>query len=101
MLYDVSSSYYTGGHCGLARFGYSRDRKRGYPQIVYGLLCNGEGCPGAIEVFEGNTADRWGGGMFCWIMSGTRVTIARSLETRLSITAAGCAALRTTPATPR
>ena len=57
VLYDVSSSYYTGGHCGLARFGYSRDRKRGYPQIVYGLLCNGEGCPVAIEVFEGNTAD--------------------------------------------
>ena len=57
VLYDVSSSYYTGGHCDLARFGYSRDRKRGYPQIVYGLLCNGEGCPVAIEVFEGNTAD--------------------------------------------
>lgn len=57
VLYDVSSSYYTGGHCGLAKFGYSRDRKRGHPQIVYGLLCNGEGCPVAIEVFEGNTAD--------------------------------------------
>lgn len=57
VLYDVSSSYYTGAHCNLARFGYSRDRKRGYPQIVYGLLCNGDGCPVAIEVFQGNTAD--------------------------------------------
>jgi len=57
VLYDVSSSYYTGTHCPLAHFGYSRDRKRGFPQIVYGLLCNREGCPVAVEVFEGNTAD--------------------------------------------
>ena len=57
VLYDLSSSYYTGHHCDLARFGYSRDRKRGFPQIEYGLLCNREGCPVAVEVFEGNTAD--------------------------------------------
>jgi len=57
VLYDVSSSYYTGRHCPLAHFGYSRDRKRGFPQIVYGLLCNREGCPVAVEVFEGHTAD--------------------------------------------
>lgn len=57
ILYDVSSSYYTGTHCALARFGHSRDRKKGFPQIVYGLLCNAEGCPVAIEVFAGNTAD--------------------------------------------
>jgi len=57
VLYDVSSSYYTGAHCPLAQFGYSRDRKRGFPQIVYGLLCNREGCPVAVEGFEGNTAD--------------------------------------------
>jgi len=57
VLYDVSSSYYTGTHCELAENGYSRDRKSGYPQIVYGLLCNREGCPVAVEVFEGNTAD--------------------------------------------
>jgi len=41
----------------LAQFGYSRDRKRGKLQIVYGLLCAPDGCPVAIEVFEGNTAD--------------------------------------------
>jgi len=57
LLYDVSSSYYTGHKPGLVQFGYSRDRKRGFPQIVYGLLCNGEGCPVSVEVFEGNTAD--------------------------------------------
>jgi transposase len=41
----------------LARFGYSRDGKKGKLQIVYGLLCAADGCPVAVEVFEGNTAD--------------------------------------------
>lgn len=57
ILYDVSSSYYTGTHCALARFGHNRDGDNGYPQIVYGLLCNAAGCPVAVEVFAGNTAD--------------------------------------------
>ena len=57
VLYDVSGSYYTGRRSELVRFGHSRDRKKGFPQIVYGLLCNAEGCPVAIEVFPGNTAD--------------------------------------------
>jgi len=57
VLYDVSSSYYTGHRAGLVQFGYNRDGKNGFPQIVYGLLCNAEGCPVAIEVFAGNTAD--------------------------------------------
>jgi len=57
VLYDVSSSYYTGRQSDLVRFGYSRDGKRGEPQIVYGLLCAADGCPVAIEVFSGNTAD--------------------------------------------
>jgi|SRR6266850_2776905 len=57
ILYDVSSSFYTGTHCSLAKFGHNRDGKNGYPQIVYGLLCNAEGCPVAVEVFEGNTGD--------------------------------------------
>jgi hypothetical protein len=56
-LYDVSSSYLEGSCCALARHGYSRDHRPDRPQIVYGLLCNREGCPVAIEVFEGNTAD--------------------------------------------
>jgi Transposase DDE domain len=57
ILYDVTSSYYTGQRSGLVQFGYDRDGKRGFPQIVYGLLCNAEGCPVAVEVFAGNTAD--------------------------------------------
>ncbi len=57
ILYDLSSSYYTGAHCSLAMFGHNRDGANGCPQINYGLLCNAEGCPVAIEVFEGNTAD--------------------------------------------
>ena len=57
VLYDVSSSYYTGTHCSLAKHGHPHDGNRKFPQIVYGLLCNREGCPVAIEVFEGNTSD--------------------------------------------
>jgi hypothetical protein len=56
-LYDVSSSYLEGHCCELARHGYSRDHRPDRPQIVYGLLCNRDGCPVAIEVFEGDTAD--------------------------------------------
>jgi len=57
ILYDVSSSYYTGSCCPLAEFGHSRDGRRGFPQINYGLLCNREGIPVAVEVFEGNAGD--------------------------------------------
>jgi len=57
VLYDVTSSYLEGRHCPLARLGYSRDGKRGKLQIVIGLLCAPDGCPVAVEVFSGNTAD--------------------------------------------
>jgi hypothetical protein len=57
VLYDVSSSWLEGRCCELARFGYSRDGKKGKLQIIYGLLCAADGCPVAVEVFEGNTAD--------------------------------------------
>jgi hypothetical protein len=57
VLYDISSSWLKGWCCELARFGYSRDGKKGKLQIVYGLLCAADGCPVAVEVFEGNTAD--------------------------------------------
>ena len=57
VLYDVSSSYVEGRCCELARRGYSRDGKKGKLQIVYGILCAADGCPVAVEVFEGNTAD--------------------------------------------
>jgi hypothetical protein len=56
-LYDVSSTYFE-GRCGpLARYGYSRDGQRDKLQITLGLLTNADGCPVAVEVFEGNTAD--------------------------------------------
>jgi transposase len=57
VLYDVSSSYMEGRCCPLAKRGHNRDRKRGKLQIVYGLLCAPDGCPVAIEVFDGNTGD--------------------------------------------
>jgi len=57
VLYDVSSSWLEGRCCELARFGYSRDGKKGKLQIVYGLLCAADGCPVAVEVLAGNTAD--------------------------------------------
>ena len=57
VLYDVSSSYLEGRCCELARYGYSRDHRSDRPQIVYGLLCDRDGRPIAIEVFEGNTGD--------------------------------------------
>jgi transposase len=57
VLFDVSSSFYTGRKSQLVRHGYSRDHRSDQPQIVYGLLCDVEGRPIAVEVFPGNTAD--------------------------------------------
>lgn len=57
LLYDVSSTYFEGRKCPLAKFGHSRDDKPGKLQIVFGLLCAPDGCPIAIEVFPGNTSD--------------------------------------------
>jgi hypothetical protein len=57
VLYDVSSTYFEGRHCPLAKLGHSRDGKRDKLQIVFGLLANAAGCPVAVEVFEGNVGD--------------------------------------------
>ena len=57
VLYDVSSSYFEGRSCELARLGYSRDQKRGTPQIIYGLLCEKPGRPICVEVFSGELHD--------------------------------------------
>ena len=57
VLYDLTSTYFEGRHCPLAKLGHSRDDKSGNPQIVFGLLTNAQGCPVAVEVFDGNTAD--------------------------------------------
>jgi transposase len=57
VLYDVTSTYFEGRHCPLARYGHSRDERPGNLQIVFGLLTNAQGCPVAVEVFAGNTSD--------------------------------------------
>ena len=57
VLYDVSSSYFEGRQCPLAKLGYSRDGKPGLGQIIYGLLCDNDGRPVAVEVFTGELHD--------------------------------------------
>ncbi len=57
VLYDVSSSYFEGRACPLGRLGYSRDGQKNLPQIIYGLLCDPDGRPVAVEVFSGETHD--------------------------------------------
>ena len=57
VLYDLTSTWMTGRCCELAAYGHSRDGKRDDPQIVFGLVCTAQGCPIALEVFKGNTAD--------------------------------------------
>ena len=57
VLYDLSSSYFEGTTCPLAKLGYNRDGKNGKLQVNYGLLADGRGCPVSISVFEGNVGD--------------------------------------------
>jgi len=57
VLYDLSSSYFEGSSCPLARIGHNRDGKKNKLQVNYGLLTDARGCPVAVSVFEGNTAD--------------------------------------------
>jgi transposase len=57
VFYDVTSSYYEGRSCPLARFGHDRDGKKGRPIIVYGLVTDGEGRPVTVEVYPGDTGD--------------------------------------------
>jgi hypothetical protein len=57
VLYDASSSYFEGRSCPLGRLGYSRDGQKNLPQIIYGLLCDQQGRPVAVEVFSGETHD--------------------------------------------
>jgi transposase len=57
VLCDLTSTYFEGRHCPLAKLGHSRDDKSGKPQVVFGLLTNASGCPVTVEIFEGNTGD--------------------------------------------
>jgi hypothetical protein len=56
-FYDVTSTYFEGRCCPIAKLGHNRDGKKGKLQVVFGLLTNSEGCPVSVEVFQGNTAD--------------------------------------------
>ena len=57
VLYDLSSSYFEGMTCPLAKRGYNRDGKHGLLQVNYGLLTDHRGCPVAVSVHEGNVSD--------------------------------------------
>jgi len=59
VLYDITSTYFEGEYADsrIVDFGYNRDKKKGYKQVVIGLLCNAQGCPAGCEVFKGNTND--------------------------------------------
>ena len=57
VLYDLSSSYFEGTTCPLAKLGHNRDGKKGLLQVNYGLLTDVRGCPVAVSVHEGNVAD--------------------------------------------
>jgi transposase len=57
VLYDLSSSYFEGTTCPLAKLGHSRDGRKGMLQVNYGLLTDARGCPVAVSVYEGNVAD--------------------------------------------
>jgi hypothetical protein len=100
VLYDLTSTYFEGRHCPLAKLGHSRDDKSGTPQIVFGLLTNAAGCPVAVEVFDGNTSDpktvatqvdklRHRFGLQKVVLVGDRgmITSARIHEDRLPLTA--------------
>jgi transposase len=57
ILFDLTSSYFEGKSCPLAKLGYNRDGKKGKLQVNYGVLTDRRGCPVAVTVFEGNTGD--------------------------------------------
>ena len=54
VVLDLSSSYFEGSACPLARFGLTRYGKL---QVNYGLLCELQGRPVAVTVFAGNVGD--------------------------------------------
>jgi transposase len=93
LLYDVTSTYFEGRSCPLAALGHNRDGKKGKLQIVVGLLCAADGCPVAVEVYPGNTADpktlasqifrvreRWGLRRVVWVGDRGLLTDARIEE---------------------
>ena len=93
LLYDVTSTYFEGRSCPLAKLGHNRDKKKGKLQIVVGLLCAPGGCPVAVEIYPGNTGDpttlasqifkvreRWGIERVVWVADRGLLTDARIRE---------------------
>jgi hypothetical protein len=93
VLYDVTSTYFEGQTCPLAKLGHNRDDKKNKLQIVVGLLCAPSGCPVAVEVYPGNTADpatlasqilkvreRWGLRNVVWVADRGLITDKRVEE---------------------
>jgi transposase len=93
VLYDLTSTWLTGRCCPLAARGHSRDGKRDDPRIVFGLICAADGCPVAVEVFPGNSADpstvaaqvgklkdRFGIAQIAWVGDRGMITSARIAE---------------------
>ena len=81
VLYDLSSSYFEGLTCPLAKLGYSRDGKKGMLQVNYGLLTDARGCPVAVSVYEGNVADSQT--FLLWMAVRNRGYLPRSLSEAL------------------
>lgn len=93
LLYDVTSTYFEGRTCPLAKLGHNRDDKKNKLQILVGLLCAADGCPVAVAVYPGNTADpttlasqiftvreRWGLKHVVWVGDRGLLTDARIRE---------------------
>ena len=57
-LYEVTSSYFEGKQNELAAYRFNRYKKKGKMQITIGLLCNEDGEPISVEVFEGNNPEK-------------------------------------------
>lgn len=57
VLFDLTSSWFEGVTCPLAKLGYSRDGRPGTLQVNYGLMTDERGCPVSVSVFDGNTGD--------------------------------------------
>ncbi len=57
VLFDLTSSWFEGVTCPLAKIGYSRDGRKGTLQVNYGIMTDDRGCPVSVSVFEGNTGD--------------------------------------------
>lgn len=58
VLFDTTSVYFEGeGPAGLARYGFSRDKRSDQPQVILGLFTSQEGYPLFHSVFPGNTSD--------------------------------------------